>query len=232
MENGVVDHSRAIDGLHAIPGAPIILGFVLGLLVGMLCYSITGNSLDLFIGGVFFTALLVPPCSAIAGRSPGAWGCVVAIALGIGCSWLMPVHAEMVTVRQWLICIFVLATFAAMLMAVVDLLTQFSLLPLIASGIVTIIGLLWLSWPVWLCSSLTGSQLYWSVMFHPLLAINHVVANNLGVWTEQQVAYSLTNLGQDVQYQLPSSAWPVIGLQAGVAISLIFVAQKVRSARK
>jgi len=155
------------------------VAFLLSLVVGGVCYLIAGNSLDLFIGGVFFAALLAPPLSAIAGRSLGG---ILAITLGIGGSWFMPVHAEMVTVWQWAICVTVLLSFAALLMAGVQLLMRFGLSAVTASAVTTIGALCWLSWPVWLSASLVGSRLHWSVVFHPLFAINHVVAG-LGIWT-------------------------------------------------
>lgn len=205
-----------------LPGEPMrsvampTLALVLSGILGICCYLLAGNTLDLFIGGVFFAALLTPPLSAFAGRLPGGIGISIAISIGIGCSWLMPVFSDVIGFGQFAMCLLVLLTFAVMLMATVELLIQLGCSPIASSAIVVVASLAWLAWPIWLSTSLSGSQLHLSVLLHPLFVINHIV-DNLGIWTEQQRAYGLTNLGQDVQYQMPTSALPGIAVQCGIA---------------
>jgi hypothetical protein len=159
--------------------------------------------------------LLVPPAAAIAGRGPGGGLMGTMIGLGIGGVWLLPVFRDVMSCGQWALCVGIVLSLAVLVEAVVRLILVVAS-PLTASATVTLLGLAWLTWPIWLATWLAGASLRWSVALHPLFAINHVVAN-LGIWTEQQVAYNLTTLGQDVSYQLPRSAWPVIGFQLGLA---------------
>ena len=199
----------------------MIISLVLASTSGIICYLVAGNSLDLFIGCFFFAAIL-------AGQLPGEWGTIAGITIGIGLCWWMPVHADAITATQWGMCVALLASFVAAMVMLVRALQRFS--PAVASTVVTVVALAWLSWPVWLSASIPGIQLRGSVLFHPLFAINHVVSD-LGIWTEQQAAYSLTTLGQDVAYQLPFSAWPTIAMQSGLAIALAILTMSVRHSR-
>ncbi len=197
----------------------ITLSFTAAFAFALACFLIAGNSLDLFIGSIFLAAILASPCSAIAGRLPDALLSAVSSTLGFVACWLVAVYDQAISLKQWLICTLVLLSLLALLMSAVRILMRARLSPATSSAIVTAAVLLWLSWPVWLSASLAGAHLHYSIAFHPLFAINQTLSN-LGIWTEQQVAYNLTNFGQDVQYQLPDSAWPAIGLQSVVAILL------------
>jgi hypothetical protein len=204
---------------------------LLSCVVGIICYLVAGNSLDQFLASIFFGSILMPPFSAIAGQSPGGWLHLIAITLGTSCCWFMPLHQQMISPGQLVMCLVVLISLLALLMTTVQALMRLKVQPVAASAIVTIAILAWLTWPIWLSPSLAGSQLRWSVMFQPIFAINHILSN-LGIWTEQQVAYNLTSLGQDVQYQLPTSVWPIIGLQFGLAIVPWFISRDWKPAQQ
>jgi hypothetical protein len=84
-------------------------------------------------------------------------------------------------------------------------------------GAVSIAGLCWITWPVWLSVPLEGKKLVWSVAIQPLFAVNAAV-QSLGLWVEQPLAYQLTSFGQDVQFRMPRSVWPAVLFHGGVAI--------------
>jgi hypothetical protein len=84
-------------------------------------------------------------------------------------------------------------------------------------GAISILGLCWITWPVWLSVPLEGQRLVKSVAVQPLFAANSAV-QGLGLWVEQPLAYPLTSFGQDVQFRMPRSVWPAILLHGGVAI--------------
>ena len=186
------------------------------LVIGLSCYSIAGKSLDLLLGCVLLATLITPSLSAFAGQSPGGLGVVLSITIVIAAVWFILVKAEVISIQQWLMCGVVLLSWLLVLACVTEALTSIGINSVIAPALVLLLSLGWLTWPVWLSPSLAGNQLRWSILFQPLFAINHIV-DNLGIWTEQQEAYKLTTLGQDVQYQMPSSAFPVIVLQFGIA---------------
>jgi hypothetical protein len=76
-------------------------------------------------------------------------------------------------------------------------------------GFIGLLGLAWVSWPVWLSDPLSGKTLVWSVALQPLFAVNSAVPD-LGNWVDQPMAYQLTSFGQDVLYQMPKSVWPAV----------------------
>jgi hypothetical protein len=101
----------------------------------------------------------------------------------------------------------------------------------VSSAIATIAVLAWLSFPIWLSGALPGSQLKASVLLQPLFAINGVLPQ-LGIWTEQQVAYGLTNVGQDVPYQLPASPWPAITFQLALSVLMFLGGGALKTSAK
>jgi hypothetical protein len=60
-----------------------------------------------------------------------------------------------------------------------------------------------------------------------MMSINGIL-KDLGDWTEQPIAYYLTTLGQDVQYRMPTSAWPMIGMHAIVIVLLLLIERASR----
>jgi hypothetical protein len=195
---------------------PTITFFLSVLIVGS-CYLFSGNALNLIFGSVLLAVFIVIPPSASAGQMPGALLIGLSAVLGIALGWLAPVFAGVISARQWYQCGLVMGTLLVPISAVAYLVAILTRSRPAGIAIVTVTTLAWLSFPIWLAVPLTGSQLNWSTRLHPLFAINHVL-NSLGIWTEQQRAYSLTTFGQDVQYQMPRSIWPVVLFQCGITI--------------
>jgi hypothetical protein len=83
-------------------------------------------------------------------------------------------------------------------------------------GFVSLAGLAWVTWPVWLSDPLSGQTLVWSVAIQPLFAVNSAVLD-LGNWADQPLAYQLTSFGQDVLYKMPGSVWPAVLFHALIA---------------
>jgi hypothetical protein len=75
-----------------------------------------------------------------------------------------------------------------------------------ASAVAIVLGLAWLSWPVWLAPALwrhgMDGVIRSLVAVHPPLVINGILTAE-PAWTERSVAYHLTNLNQDVAIELP-----------------------------
>ncbi len=207
------------------PGSVATFGITLivSSTLAFICYFYAGKSLDLFLAGIFLSALLTPPLTAFARQMPGACRMAVALMLAINSIWLATVVSDVIDARQWILCALVLSTFTAALLSTTILAKRMGCSPPAASCITTTAALLWLTWPIWLSPSLPGTNLHWSVAIHPLFAINKIVAN-LGIWTEQQGAYGLTTIGQDVQYQMPASPWPAIVFQSALVGTAILVA--------
>jgi len=150
------------------------------------------------------------------GRVSVVLPCVVAMVIGVG--WIVPVLQGIVTIGQALLCGVVLLSYLLALGQLTSLLRAVRVAPALAAAIVVGLGLAWLTWPVWLSPALAGETrlVGWLVWAHPLFAINAVLID-LGAWSEQRIAYHLTNLGQDVAYALPETILPALLVHLGLA---------------
>ena len=174
------------------------------------CWWAAGPGLGLFLGPVLLATLYVPPLVLAEARAD-RWLVVLSSTAGNAIVWAAAVVTADVTVWEWLRCCIVLAAYVFALGGAACLL-KIARLPLtLAYGIPTIIGLLWLTWPVWLSHALTQGLVTWLVPAHPLMAINSVL-RHLGTWDRAPLAYrALTVLNQDVPYQLPRGIfWAVL----------------------
>jgi hypothetical protein len=91
-----------------------------------------------------------------------------------------------------------------------------------------VIGLVWLTWPVWLSPSLVKNGADQTVAnlvrIHPPLTINGILTNE-PAWTERSVAYHLTNLNQDIPISLPESIWACVAVHGLIGLILWSVAE-------
>jgi hypothetical protein len=213
-----------------------LIAFIFPGALSGLCLTLCGASLQLFLVGFFFAALIVPPLvltqSALKYRLLIA-ACVVD---GIGVIWLSSIASPQITFIQWLRCYVVLICYATTLAGVAMLLVRVRIAPIFASAVTTILALIWLTWPVWLSPHLTGSNANTTVKYltwiHPLFAINGVLAN-LGTWSHLPIAYRyLTTLGQDIPYTLPTSVWPAALLHVVVGAAVAWVSYPCTLRRK
>jgi hypothetical protein len=122
-----------------------------------------------------------------------------------------------------------LAAYAAAAGGLVLILRRLRIGDILAVTVTMMIGLLWLSWPVWLGAKLTVEMTRMLTPAHPLLAANQLLTH-LGIWTEQPLAYHLTALGQHVPYQLPPGPWLALGLHLLLAAMLLGLARLTSAA--
>src|SRR5688572_3724096 len=102
-------------------------------------------------------------------------------------------------------------------------------------ALVTVLALLWLTWPVWLSRALSSdlgeTLVTWLVPAHPLFAINAVLSQ-FESWDRHPLAYSrLTVLNQDVFYRMPAGVlWTTVahGVVAITATALAWRAERNR----
>lgn len=200
-----------------------------------LCYAAAGTSLGLLFGGLIFAALLAPPL--VLSETCLMRQCLVAagIADGIAMVWLAGVFDSAWSVRQWLTCYLLLAAWVAALGGLVVCLWRCGLGRITASAAGVVLAILWLTWPVWLSPWLNGRRgeaiAAWLTPPHPMMAINAVVQDQLGIWSQQTLAYHLTNLGQHVAYTLPGgiAVAATVHLTIGLALGALAGFIKTRS---
>lgn len=76
--------------------------------------------------------------------------------------------------------------------------------------------LAWFTVPIWSAGSARLAPGPMLIRVHPALVLNGLTVN-LGIWAEQPVAYTLTNLGQDAPYALPTSIVPAVIVDGSAA---------------
>jgi hypothetical protein len=207
--------------------ATILTALVLSVVSAALCRAAAGVSLGLFFGGVAVATLLVPPLAA-AERSAGRAVLVPAfVSLGVAVVWLSAL-GDLLRPNQWVACSAVLVAYACALAGACTLLAAARCNRPIAAGLVTVVGLLWLTWPVWLSAALVrpiGESLVgWLVPAHPLFAVNGVLPH-FDSWDRYPLAYrQLTVLNQDVFYAMPTTVWPAVLVHAAIAVAALAAA--------
>jgi len=218
-----------------------VLAGLLALVFGAVSYLAVGPNLGLFIAG-FFTASIITPalCSkyppVIVGSALPTIGVppqqtvrnadptcsqnlliALSVWLALATTWSAAFFTTPLTPGQFLQLVFLLLAFQLALTA------ARTLLP---ASLVTLLAIAWLSWPVWLATFLRGAStrtIYWLVQTHPPLVANGVLTWE-PPWSERSLAYRrLTNLNQDVMYQLPTSAWRATIFLLLVAAGLMLV---------
>jgi hypothetical protein len=199
-----------------------------------LCRAVAGTSLGLFFGSVAFTTLLVPPLIVSCKSTRARLTTPLAASLGAMLVWLTSLGSEF-TFAQWTSCSLVLLGYSIALGGVCSVVLALRVTLFLASGAVTIIGLLWLTWPVWLSRALlapSGDTLAsWLIPAHPLFAINRVLSH-FDTWDRYPLAYGqLTVLNQDVFYAMPTTiAWTFL-VHGAIGVFSFVVGWRVESRR-
>ena len=114
----------------------------------------------------------------------------------------------------------VIAAVASSMIGLVMFLTAIRLPTRFAIALVIVQSILLLSWPVWAAQVLlhvnTDRWLQWLINLSPTFALNAQIAPS-DPFTHRPLMYRLANLGQDISYAMPGSAWPSIVLHTAIA---------------
>ena len=223
----------SLGGLVRCSAAP----FLIALAAGMSCYAAARGTLGFYLGGVGMMTILLP---ALVVKSPSPYPLpeyrergktatfvrAAAVIDGIGVVWLLGLFHSL-SLLQWLTAYAVLVVWGLALAGLVLALKRGGIAPVGAAAIAVVIGLVWLTWPVWLAAAVRsqeGTRLAaWLVPAHPLLALNGALGNH-GIWLQQSVIYRHVTLGQDAAYSLPRSILPCVVVHLSVAAALTVVA--------
>ncbi|WP_428937645.1 hypothetical protein [Fontivita pretiosa] len=187
------------------------VAMLLGIGAAALSFQAAGVSLGLPLAGFVFAAIIVPPMCAAETRLLDRLLVAAGANDGIAIVVLLAVLHPGMTFVQWLQWYVLMISWCAALAGGLSLIRRFIPAPL-AAGIVVLVALAWLTWPIWTAAHLRGAAaadvVAALVSPHPLFATNRVMLN-LGLWTQRPVAYgTLLSLGQDVPYELPANILP------------------------
>jgi hypothetical protein len=186
-----------------------ILLIVASLASSAACWWAAGDSLGLFFGGLFAVTFLTP-AGVLAQENPwravGGWAAVVG---PIAVVWILPVLKALDTPGQWMQAVLVLAAYSMAIGGIALVLARAGCPVIFAAATAVVLGLAWLTWPIWLSPILVrgglGGVVQNLVKVNPPLTINGILTNE-PAWTERSLAYHLTDLNQDVPIQLPANA--------------------------
>jgi hypothetical protein len=186
----------------------ITAAFAISAAVCLIALWAAGPTLGVLFSGFAIIAIALPPLAAHA-RQPFAWlGSAIASAIGAWLVWAW---------TAWHFggdgdLTFASLTLLSFALACAGMSALFTRLrcPPTTSGLITILALTWLTWPIWLAHNLpesNGQQISDAlVVAHPLLTMNERLLDR-GVWTERPITYRATSLGQDLAYSPPSAPW-------------------------
>ena len=197
---------------------PAITGVIFSVIATAWCALAAGQGLSLFFGAVLLSAFYVPALT-LAETPEVRWIPPLSIGAGIILCWTVSLHIADVTVGELFRCSLICLVFTFALAGLASLLARIRLAPPAAAFTVTLIALLWLTWPVWLSHGLTQARVDALTYAHPLLAINGVL-RHLGAWDRATLAYQrLTILNQDIPYSLPHTILPALLVHSLIGVA-------------
>ncbi len=199
------------------------------------CWWAAGASLGLFFGGLFVVTFLTP-AAILAQRNARSAICALAATVGtVAVFWLIATLKTSDTLGQWFGVTMVLLTYALAIAGIAALPAACKLPDIFAAAVAVVIGLAWLTWPVWLSPTIanheTNAAVQNMVNIHPPLVINGILTRQ-PAWTEMSLAYHLTDLNQDVPIRMPSSAAPSAAFHAVLGIGLCTAASAIARKRR
>jgi hypothetical protein len=217
--------------LLSVALAPLIFA-VIG---GWACYASAGASLGLFLAVPIIVTLLAPPLTVAEGSTANRLIVLGAIVGPLCLFWLPAIFHGDVRFAEWLASCLVMIAYAAALAGLSAALCLATRSAIVSAALSVIVGLVWLTWPIWASrtwnAGASEAAVARGVVCHPALAINGQVSRGLGNWTEQPVAYHLTELSQSVNFILPRTVWPCVLLHGLIGASFLILAQWAEARR-
>ncbi len=195
-----------------------------------------GAGLGLFLGDLVLCALLAPYAAALWDDPRHGLIASACVIHGIAATWLVAAWVDQgITVREWLGAYAMLLSFGLAMATLVSALRRAGIHAASSAGLAVLMAILWLTVPVWLFPHLQSPGLLpWMqrlISIHPVFAINSEI--KLTIWSEMPIAYTLTNLNQDVPYSLPASPLAAVLAHGAIALAicLIWIKEDRRNAR-
>lgn len=188
----------------------IVFPLLLATLSAIGCHLYAGASIGAYLGATVLVGMLLPPLVVV----EKGWRERLAVWGGV----CLPFLVHWLTIRgemgaRWselLVCALVLAGWGLALAGICGALGRY-IPAALASTMTVVFALAWLTWPIYLSRTWEGNAsarvvARWSV-FNPAMQIDGVLAQRIGSWTNQSVAYQLTDLNQTFSYGSPGQTW-------------------------
>ena len=211
------------------PLSAAIAPFVLAAASTVFCYFTTGATLGLFFGGVVIVTILVPFLALGETHSFRRFVAFATVVDTVAIVWLLALSR--VTFMEWLEAYLLLTCYGFALLGLAILLCEAGISSIFASTIVTILALLWLSWPIWLSPWTAGRNnlVAWLSVLHPLLSLDGALLPLGTPWPQAPLMYRyLSNLNQDVIYHPPRNVLWAVMLHAVIGGAALLAGQSLR----
>jgi hypothetical protein len=206
----------------------IVVPLILSAIAAIACYLSAGPTLGLFLGGLIMVSILTPPLILAEEQSAHRLLALAAILAPFILIWLLaPIRSE-TRISEWLESSIVLIAYATALAGLSAGLRLARLSATLSAALTVTLALLWMTWPIWLSPTWNGEEstagVARLVVCHPAFAINSLLVRPHGLWTEQSIAYRLTDLSQNVPYTLPKSIWFCVAMHLLVGAAFLGLA--------
>ena len=209
--------SSAIRHLLSAALIPLTLSVLAAVGITWVC----GGTLGVYIGALLAVTLLIPPTVSASQRSFDRRLIVWLVVAPLAAAWLSTARRTGTTMGEWGASSAVLLAYAIALAGIVSALPLLRLSAIVSAAMTVVLGLAWLTWPIWLSRTWNGeASAAWVnrlVVVHPALSVS---LPHLGHWDEQSLAYHLTDLNQSVPYAPPHSVWVCVIVHALVGAVL------------
>ena len=185
-----------------------------------------GRNLGLFFGGLVLASILAPLLAIAESELNRRVSIVIASVVAIALVWLSCVANDAITLGEWARAAVVLGSFALAAASVAALLAKIRIPPAVA----VIVAIAWLSWPIWLAPALRGREsseriVGRMVAANPIFAMQGALLKAYNVpWAQYRIAYRLTNIGDDIPYQMPTSIAPSVILHGAIGVIAMLAA--------
>ncbi|HEY7118968.1 MAG TPA: hypothetical protein VH475_20425 [Tepidisphaeraceae bacterium] len=213
-----MSHPSVIRRLLSVAAFPLGLSAV----AAIACYLAAGPTLGLMLGSLFMVTLLAPSLTLADEAMSDRLLVLVAIVLPVWVTWFVATLRSETHLSEWAACCLSIGAYAAALAGLASALRWCRLSAIVSAALTVIVGLAWLTWPIWLSRTFDGeASSGWvdkAAAVHPALSIN---IPNFSPWTEQTIAYHLTDLNQNVPYSPPKTVWAAVFLHGAIAAMLL-----------
>jgi hypothetical protein len=219
------------------PGRPwYVLGFwfLLSLAFSSWFAFVIGRNVGLFFGGLILASVLAPLLVVAEQEISRRLSLVAGVVIAIAIVWLSCVLNDTISLWEWLRVTLVLLIYTFAIVALAGLLCRIRIPP----AVVVILSLAWLSWPIWLAPALRGREssehtVAMLVAANPTFAIQGALSKSFPVpWAQYRIAYRLTNIGDDIPYQMPTSIAGCLVFHGVIAAIAMLAAHWPRRARR
>ena len=180
-----------------------------------------GGTLGVYVGALLAVTMLIPPTVSATRSLRDRLLVVLLVVAPFAAAWLTTARRTNTTMGEWAASSAVVLAYAMALAGIVSVLPHLRLSAIVSAALTVVLGLAWLTWPIWLSRTWDGeASSGWVnrlVAVHPGLSVS---LPHLGHWDEQSLAYHLTDLNQSVSYAPPHSVWGCVLLHALIGAAL------------